>query len=625
MADSPSTPNAGQTSGQVTAQVGALLARAAQLEQQEQERALSLIHEAVALARQQGDSAGGARGLLQLATLEWRLSHFADALAHATGALTAFRRLGDRNHEAWSLRLLGNIHGVQGHYPPASEYLQAAAALSRETGNRACLASCLNNLGIIANELGDYAAALEFLLEALTTYAPGDGHIPSTLNNVASLSRQLGQYGRALDHHGQTLELARRTPEHALIATFLHNMAETLRQQGRQAEALPLLQESLTLARQVGDRQTELLALDGLGLTYQALGDVPLAAQCYDQGLRLAETVKHPLAEVKLLMHHGALLSGGREALERALRLALETNLRAEVLEVHDLLAAAQRQAGNFELALHHLEQARRVERELFNEAQDRRVQALQIQYDVARARELAESQQALNEQLRHANEELDAFSYTISHDLRAPVRQIQGFVGLLRGALETDGNPRAERFLGIIEESTERLNTLIDVMLNFARQAREPLRTRPVDLNALVQAIRADLTGELQGRSVVWQVGALPLVQGDPALLRQVFVNLLSNALKYTRPRDEAVIEVRAERRDAQWVVEVRDNGVGFDPRYAGKLFGVFQRLHRADEFEGTGVGLATVQRIVARHGGHVSATSQPGQGATFSVTLPA
>lgn len=616
----------GPPSSQGAADVDAALALAARLEQSERPRALRLSGDALSLARQLGDQVRIARSAYQLATLEWRTGHHDEALEHANSALACFRALGDQEHEAWCLRLLGNIHGVQSQYAPACEFLQAAARLSRQVGNLACLASCLNNLGIIANELGDYAAALEYLFEALQTYAPNDSNIPSSLNNLASLYQQLGQYERALSFHEQALEIARAEGVHPLTAAFLHNLAETRRRRGEVQPALAALKESLALARQIDDPQTEMLALDSLGLLHGGLGDAQAAQRCYEQGLAIVRRVNHPLGEVRLLMHHAAVLPhASRQAvLERALTLAQRVGLKAEVREVHDLLVAFHREAQAYQSALHHHEQARSLERELFNEAQDRRTQALHIQYEVARAREVNAAQQALNEQLQRANEELDAFSYSISHDLRAPIRHITGFAALLRQTLATTENQQAERFLGIIETAVQRMNTLVDALLDFARSAREPLRVGKVDLNAVLQELRRDFAAELHGREVVWRIGELPTLPGDATLLRQVLYNLLSNALKYSQPRTPTVIEVRAERAEREWVVQVSDNGVGFDARYQDKLFGVFQRLHRAEEFEGVGIGLANVQRIVARHGGRVWATSEPGQGATFSFALP-
>ncbi|MDO4264366.1 MAG: GAF domain-containing protein [Deinococcus sp.] len=242
------------------------------------------------------------------------------------------------------------------------------------------------------------------------------------------------------------------------------------------------------------------------------------------------------------------------------------------------------------------------------------------VVYQLRLALERAEQTQRLQEQ----NDELEAFSYSVSHDLRTPVRHIMGFNRLLRGALGADLDPKSERYLTVIDDATARMNTLIDAMLDLSRTARATLKMGPVDLGSLISEVRSELEAEEEGRRVVWEVAPLPQVTGDHATLHQAAVNLLSNALKYTRTREEARIRIWAEERPHEWALFVDDNGVGFDPHYSERLFGVFQRLHRADEFEGTGVGLANVRRIVARHGGTVSAQSRLGEGATFSFTLP-
>lgn len=225
---------------------------------------------------------------------------------------------------------------------------------------------------------------------------------------------------------------------------------------------------------------------------------------------------------------------------------------------------------------------------------------------------------------LAAANQELEAFAYSVSHDLRAPVRHISGFNSLLRTALAGRLDAKTERYLKIVDDSASRMNALIDAMLSLARQARDPLHLGPVDLGQLVTQARQDLNPEHLGRGVQWHVSPLPQVRGDVDTLRQVVVNLLSNALKYSQGHPAPAIHIWAEERSQEWAVYVRDNGAGFDPRYAGKLFQAFQRLHQQDDFEGVGIGLANVRRIIQRHGGEVSAEGQPGQGATFSFTLP-
>jgi light-regulated signal transduction histidine kinase (bacteriophytochrome) len=226
--------------------------------------------------------------------------------------------------------------------------------------------------------------------------------------------------------------------------------------------------------------------------------------------------------------------------------------------------------------------------------------------------------------ELARINEELDASTSSVSHDLRAPLRHLTGFAVLLEKKAE-DADPQVRRYAGLIGSAAARMTALIDDLLIFARTSRAPLRAAAIDLNELVRDIIAtDIHEESRGRVIEWQVDPLPIVSGDRALLRQAFLNLLSNAVKYTRTRDCARVHVGAGGGGHESIVFVRDNGVGFDMAYAGKLFGVFQRLHGDDEFEGTGVGLANVRRIVQRHGGRTWAQGAPQQGATFFLSFP-
>jgi light-regulated signal transduction histidine kinase (bacteriophytochrome) len=225
-------------------------------------------------------------------------------------------------------------------------------------------------------------------------------------------------------------------------------------------------------------------------------------------------------------------------------------------------------------------------------------------------------------ERVRSLNEELEAFSYSVSHDLRAPVRHVGGFVDLLRRRTEGLLDETARRHLDTIGRAASHMGRLIDDLLAFSRMGRAEFMRARVDLARLVR----EMLPELKPRAEVdWQLNGLPEVLGDPAMLRVVLSNLLSNAVKYTRTRERPRIEIGSERGEAaETVIFVRDNGVGFDMRYADKLFGVFQRLHGSDEFEGTGIGLATVRRIVHRHGGRTWAEGTPDGGATFYFSLP-
>ena len=247
------------------------------------------------------------------------------------------------------------------------------------------------------------------------------------------------------------------------------------------------------------------------------------------------------------------------------------------------------------------------------------------IHHDITERRRVATELQTRGEMLQAANKELEAFSYSVSHDLRAPLRHIDGYAALLSKSAGEALSDKARRYLQTISDSAKQMGQLIDDLLVFSRMGRQDMLRTTVNLDQLVKTVLHDLRLDLQGRTISWTMQPLPNVLGDPAMLRQVFVNLISNALKFTATRPEAEITIGATKQSSSEAeIFVRDNGVGFDMQYVHKLFGVFQRLHRNDEFEGTGIGLANVRRIIHRHGGRTWAEGALEQGATFYFSLP-
>ena len=238
-----------------------------------------------------------------------------------------------------------------------------------------------------------------------------------------------------------------------------------------------------------------------------------------------------------------------------------------------------------------------------------------------------AELEQRVRERtaaLEESNRELEGFTYSVSHDLRAPLRHMAGFAQLLEKSAAGKLDEVGLRHLGIVIDSANHMGKLMDQLLAFSRMGRAALRPQSLDLGQLVSEVIQTAVPEMNGRTIEWKIAPLPEVTADPDLLRLVLGNLISNAVKFTRNNPNACIEIGSERRDGETVIWVRDNGAGFDPRFYEKLFGVFQRLHHADQFEGTGIGLANVRRIVSRHGGRTWAEGAINQGATFYFSLP-
>lgn len=240
-----------------------------------------------------------------------------------------------------------------------------------------------------------------------------------------------------------------------------------------------------------------------------------------------------------------------------------------------------------------------------------------------AQIRQMIQDLARHSEELQRTNRELESFSYSISHDLRAPIRHIAGFTQLLEAHAREQLDAKGKKYLATIIESAQNAGTLIDELLEFSRIGRAALHSKDLDLGELVRDSWSKLMMERRGRDLRLEVGELPAVHADPTLIGMVVSNLLENAIKYTAPRERATVEVSARREGGEVIVDVRDDGVGFDMKYVDKLFGVFQRLH-GDEFAGSGIGLATVKRIVERHGGRVWAHGELDRSATFHFSLP-
>jgi len=446
--------------------------------------------------------------------------------------------------------------------------------------------------------------------------------------------------------------LAHRADEFGDLARAFDEMAEQIRRQVRRSEAL--LEASRTFAETTRDYE-ELVAgvarrvVEFIGDTCTIFlvsddGTVLEPAVVYDQDPEVQALIRTVFAAAPLRVDDNTMSSKvfrrGEPLLIPEVSVAsLLPTIKPEYRPILERVAsrsllmvplrAQRRSVGVLVLARHRPESSAYDDEDLSfaTELADRAALAIvnaQLYRALEAAKENLERRVAdRTAQLEAANKELEAFSYSVAHDLRAPLRAMDGFSRLV----VEDHAPRlpedAQRYLNLVRENAQQMGRLIDDLLAFSRLGRQPVNKQRVNIAGLVHQAVEELQRERDGREIKIQIGDLPDTYADPALVRQVFANLLSNALKFTRAREAPLVEVQSRVDGNEPVYFVKDNGVGFDMQYASKLFGVFQRLHRAEEYEGTGVGLAIVQRIVLRHGGRVWAEAEPDKGATFYFTL--
>lgn len=480
-------------------------------------------------------------------------------------ALSIAERLGDKLGQAMILGDLGVAHGITEipeRLTQALSLTQQALGLFKELDDTYGIAVALNNIGAIFTRLNDVTQALEYGQECLH-YAQKNQNIPILLIQIVTLAKLFAKQGEA-------------------------------------DRARVYLAQSSAILEQM--REVD-------------VGQVMIAGHYY---------------QIATIYQQWGELSTAETLLIEGIQTARDGHVRHTEYQCHELLAAIYEQQGECAKALEHYRQFHVLKEQVFNQESEDRFKRLSASHQLKQAQLEAEHERILQvEGQRHIQRlqsvigELESFSYSVAHDLRAPLRHITGISQILKEDYGPQLPNEAQDYIERIVNAGQRMDHLIVDLLRLSQITRSNVQISRVDLSALAQEIIERLQSSQAGRAVGWTVMPDLETEGDSGMLRVALENLLDNAWKYTGKRADVQIVFGREERDGEEVYFVRDNGAGFDMQFAGKLFGAFQRLHRADEFEGTGVGLATVKRVIERHGGRIWAESAVEQGATFFFTL--
>jgi signal transduction histidine kinase/Tfp pilus assembly protein PilF len=634
------------------------------LNQGEYDKAIDYHTRSLTIREETGDKSGVSASLNNIGIIYMRQGDYAKTIDYFTRSLTIDDEIGDNQGIAASLNNIGIIYEEQGDYAKAIDYHTRSLTIKEEVKDKRGIASSLHNIGVIYKQQGDYAIALSYYTRSLTIREEiGDKKgIASSLNNIGSIYREQGDSAKTLDYFTRSFAFREEIGDKQGIAASLNNIGLVHKDLDEYAKAIDSFTSSLTIFKEIGSKQGIAISLNNIGNVYKEQGNYHSAIKYNTRAISIAQ-------EVGTVVE----ISNAAHALYESYK---ATGKNKQALEMYELYVTIRdsinseenqreviRQGYKFEyekqaladsIAYVEVQKVQEVKLEksekrqlaligglvlfivfsvfiFFGYRQKSRSNKLlnslndEIKQSYKKLSVQAEHLQISKKKLQMANKELEAFSYSVSHDLRAPLRAINGFTSILMDEYVENLDDEGKRIGDIIQQNAKKMGQLIDDLLNFSRLGRHELTPLNIDMKNMVKAIYDEVTTSDEKKRISFSIADIPEAIGDPTMFQQVWANLISNAVKYSSNRKKAVISVSAQSEDDNIIIYcIKDNGAGFNMDYSDKLFGVFQRLHSENEFPGTGVGLALVQRIIHRHKGKIWAEAEVDKGAAFYFSLP-
>ncbi|MEM7102276.1 MAG: tetratricopeptide repeat protein [Bacteroidota bacterium] len=611
--------------------VKALLSYAADLSSKEPDSALELSQQARKLSERLDYLEGLAESFNVMGIIHWVQSEFQKAVDYHNQALEIWKVLKARKGIAKSFTGQGNAFAKLGDFQKSLELYFKALAIYKEKGIQEGIARCYNNIGIVYKSLGEYEKSLENYFKSLRIKEIlGDqAGVGYSYNNVGTVLYYLKDYKKALDYQKKALAIFEESGNLSELANAYANMGVTYAGLNHYKKALKFLEQALKLKEDLGERSGLVPKLIQIGDIHFRRKDYPEALNSLFKALVISEEVQFQegisdcLYRIGEVYQHSADPQKAIEFLERALKSNKKLGLKEATKNAYRAISDAYYSMEDYKKAFEYQALYMELKENLVNQEKNKVISELQAHYEMEKKDLEIEKLNIEQKFLRHTNKELEQFANKAAHDLKEPLRMMSNFSGLLLRRYGDRLDENGQEFLNIIQDAAKRMNSLLSSMLEYAKTGTESERVMEVNLNEIVKSVEGNLQLAIKENDAKLIYSSLPTVRAATPNLLQLFQNLVSNAIKF-RKNIAPIIEITHEKKEHFFLFSVKDNGIGISKENISHIFDLFHRLNPKEDYEGSGIGLATCKRIIENLGGQIWVESVKGTGTTIFFTLP-